>query len=62
VYHVLNRANGRKRIFKDAGDYKAFEQVMAQACERELKRFLAPFPACNAEGRTLNSHLQQRQG
>jgi hypothetical protein len=21
VYHVLNRANGRARIFEDAGDY-----------------------------------------
>jgi putative transposase len=41
VYHVLNRANGRKRIFKDAGDYKAFEQVMAQARERVPMRILS---------------------
>ena len=25
VYHVLNRSNGRLRIFKKAGDFAAFE-------------------------------------
>jgi putative transposase len=41
VYHVLNRANGRMRIFADTGDYKAFEQVMAQARERVPMRILS---------------------
>jgi putative transposase len=41
VYHVLNRANGRLRIFKKAGDYAAFEKVMAEAQERIPMRLLA---------------------
>ena len=31
VYHVLNRANARRTLFEDAGDYTAFERVLAQA-------------------------------
>ena len=31
VYHVLNRAVGRNRIFDDEGDYLAFEKVLLQA-------------------------------
>ena len=34
VYHVLNRANGRLRIFRKQGDFEAFEQVIAEALER----------------------------
>jgi len=34
VYHVLNRANGRLRIFRKHDDFLAFEQVMAEAIER----------------------------
>lgn len=34
VYHVLNRANERARIFKTAGDYQAFLTVLAEAKER----------------------------
>ena len=34
VYHVLNRANGRLRIFRKRDDFLAFEQVMAEAIER----------------------------
>jgi len=30
VYHVLNRANGRLRIFKKPADYEAFEQILAE--------------------------------
>ncbi len=41
VYHVLNRANGRMRLFEDDGDYFAFERVLAQACERVSMRLLA---------------------
>ncbi len=34
VYHVLNRANGRLRIFRKHDDFLAFEQVMAGAIEQ----------------------------
>ena len=41
VYHVLNRANARRTLFDDDGDYAAFEQVLGQACERVAMRLLA---------------------
>lgn len=41
VYHVLNRANARMKLFEDDGDYRAFEQVLAQACARVSMRLLA---------------------
>jgi putative transposase len=41
VYHVLNRANARRTLFEDDGDYAAFERVLAQACERVSMRLLA---------------------
>ena len=41
VYHVLNRANGRQRLFDGDGDYRAFEWVLMQACERVSMRLLA---------------------
>ena len=41
VYHVLNRANARMTIFEDAGDYEAFEKVLAEAVERTATRLLA---------------------
>lgn len=41
VYHVLNRANGRLRLFKKEQDYAAFEQVLAEAHERVPIRVLA---------------------
>lgn len=31
VYHVLNRANGRLRIFRKYDDFLAFEQILAEA-------------------------------
>jgi len=34
IYHVLNRANARMKIFDDEADYAAFEQVLAEAVER----------------------------
>ena len=33
VTHVPNRANGRLRIFRKAGDVLAFEQILAEAIE-----------------------------
>ena len=41
VYHVLNRANARMKIFDDDSDYEAFEQVLAEAVERTQTRLLA---------------------
>ena len=41
VYHVLNRANARRTLFENDGDYGAFERVLAQACERVSMRLLA---------------------
>ena len=34
VYHALNRANGRLKIFKKPGDFAAFEMILAEGCER----------------------------
>jgi putative transposase len=34
VYHVLNRANGRLRIFKKDRDFEAFEQILGEGIER----------------------------
>ena len=34
VYHALNRANGRLRIFKKARDFEAFEEILAEGLER----------------------------
>lgn len=34
VYHVLNRASGRLRIFKKASDFEAFEEVLSDGIER----------------------------
>ena len=31
AYHVLNRANGRLRLFRKEADFEAFEQVLAEA-------------------------------
>jgi len=41
VYHVLNRAVGRNRIFRKDGDYTAFEKALRQAHERTGTRLLA---------------------
>lgn len=34
VYHVLNRANARARLFADSSDYAAFESVLVEAHRR----------------------------
>jgi putative transposase len=41
VYHVCNRANARRTLFEDDGDYAAFERVLGQACEHVAMRLLA---------------------
>jgi putative transposase len=35
AYHVMNRTWGKIDLFEDAGDYEAFERVLAEAVERE---------------------------
>jgi putative transposase len=40
AYHILNRANGRLRLFKKKADFVAFEEVLAQAFERVPLRIL----------------------
>jgi putative transposase len=34
VYHVLNRANGRLKIFRNRSDFEGFERVLAEGVER----------------------------
>jgi putative transposase len=41
VYHVLNRANGKRRIFEHDRDYLAFERVLAEVQQRVPMRILA---------------------
>lgn len=41
VYHVLNRANGRNRIFKTDKDYSEFLQLLGAASARSGTRLLA---------------------
>ncbi len=40
AYHVLNRANGRLRLFKKPADFAAFERVIEEAHERVPLRIL----------------------
>lgn len=41
IYHVLNRAVGRRTLFFDNPDYAAFERVLAEAAGRYGTRVLA---------------------
>src|SRR4249919_570309 len=41
VYHVLNRAVGRRTIFKKDGDYAAFEAILREAQDFQPMRLLA---------------------
>lgn len=41
VYHVLNRANARQRIFSTKLDYQAFERLLIEAQRRVSMRILA---------------------
>ena len=37
-YHVLNRANGRLRLFRKQNDFEAFERVLAETFETHFRR------------------------
>jgi putative transposase len=41
AYHVLNRANGRLRLFRKPADFAAFEKVLVEARQRVPLRILA---------------------
>ncbi len=41
IYHVINRANARQKIFKTDKDFEVFEKVLAEAQERTQMRILA---------------------
>lgn len=41
AYHVLNRANGRRLIFRADADYEAFERVLEEAAARIRMRVLS---------------------
>jgi putative transposase len=41
VYHVINRANGRLRLFRKDQDFQAFYDVLALALQRHPTRLLA---------------------
>ena len=50
VYHVLNRAVGRMKLFKNEDDYAAFERVLEETYERTQMRLLVPLPAAAGSG------------
>lgn len=41
VYHVLNRANGREKIFQKEKDYEAFEKILSEAKEKYPMRIIS---------------------
>ncbi len=41
IYHVINRANARVKIFDDDKDYKLFEDILKEAVEKFEMRLLA---------------------
>ena len=41
IYHVINRANGRVRIFHTESDYRLFEELLMEAREQFEMRILA---------------------
>lgn len=41
IYHVLNRANARMRVFEKEKDYLAFEKILIEAKEKYPMRILA---------------------
>jgi putative transposase len=41
IFHVLNRANARSRIFEKDPDYEAFKQVIVETAKRTPVRILA---------------------
>ena len=61
VYHVLNRANGRLKIFKKAGDFLAFEQILAEGIERFTMRICGYCIMSNHWGKLVRDHIDQKE-
>lgn len=71
VYHVMNRATARARIFHSSADYAAFETVLQQAVARFNLRLLSYVVMPNhfhlvlwprkSEGETLSSFMKWLQ-
>jgi len=40
-YHVINRGNGRARVFRKPDDFAAFERILSLGCELVDMRVLA---------------------
>jgi len=40
-FHVINRGNGRQRVFRKPGDYESFVKLIHEACERIDVRVVA---------------------
>ena len=47
VYHVLNRGNGRMRLFHKDPDFEAFEQVLAEGSEKGSEAIDRPIIPCD---------------
>src|ERR1022692_4979247 len=41
IYHVINRGNGKQRIFRKDGDFQAFQKVLADGLKRYAVELLA---------------------
>lgn len=41
IYHIINRSNGRIKIFRKDQDYVAFEQILVAAKEKQPMRLLS---------------------
>jgi len=41
IYHVINRANGRLRIFESDADYQLFEELLSDTLKKTSMRLLA---------------------
>lgn len=41
VYHIINRANGREKIFQKEKDYELFEKILLEAKEKCPMRILS---------------------
>jgi len=54
VYHVLNRANGREKIFQNEKDYALFETILFEAKEKYPMRILSPTRILSATTRNTN--------
>ena len=57
VYHALNRANGRLRIFKKRSDFEAFEQILSvvNKIKRICENNVIPVKVTGGRGNIVSS-------